>query len=578
METLESKSNSAARTWGVFFGGMLIGALVWAGASQLTRKPEESASDDKAARWETVAESPSAAGAAAGKGEGDSTPREEGVPTGTTPDDSLGSEVERGRELARQICSGCHLYPEPQLLDKVNWAFEVLPDMGIIMGMEEGDPYVLLGAQQRVREAGIIPTEPVLQSVEDWRAIIAFYLHEAPDEALPQPPRSPIEIGLDQFESVIPAQVQIPQTSLVRIDAAGRRLFVGEAETNTFAIFGPDLQRQRYLNLASPPSDMELKGDAMYVLQIGDLLPSDELNGSLAVIGKPGSNLPGGGGTILARMPRPVDMEIVDLNGDGRDDIVVCGYGNHLGSLLWYENTEEGGYKEHVIENRPGAIKVYPRDYNKDGRMDLIVMFAQYKEGIYLFENAGNGDFLMTPLMEKHPIWGNSYFELADMDGDGDEDILATNGDNGDHTQLVPPFKNYHGVRIYLNDGRFNFTESWFYPINGAYKAMARDYDQDGDLDIASIAYFADYRRSREETFVYFENQGDMTFTTRTFEQTLAGRWLTMDAGDLDGDGDIDLVLGALNEGPSVVPAVLQQRWVESGPPFLLLKNTLKSP
>lgn len=578
METLESQSKSAAPAWAVFLGGILTGALVWAGVSHLTKEPEKGAGDDGGATWATVDESRPASDDAAGKDEGADAARETEPAAGATPDDSPGSEVERGRALAQQVCAGCHLYPDPKLLDKVNWAFEVLPDMGIIMGMEEGDPYVLLGAEQRVREAGIIPTEPVLQSVEDWRAIIAFYLHEAPDEALPQPPRSTIEIGLDQFEAVIPAQVQIPQTSLVRIDPVERRLFVGEAETNTFAIFGPDLQRRQYLNLASPPSDMALKGDAMYVLQIGNLLPSDELNGTLAVIGKPGSNLPGGGGAILSRMPRPVDMEVLDLNGDGRDDIVVCGYGNHLGSLLWYENTAVGGYKEHVIENRPGAIKVYPRDYNKDGRMDLIVMFAQYKEGIYLFENAGNGDFLMTPLMEKHPIWGNSYFELADLDGDGDEDILATNGDNGDHTQLVPPFKNYHGVRIYLNDGRYNFTESWFYPINGAYKAMARDYDQDGDLDIASIAYFADYRRSREETFVYFENQGDMTFTTRTFEQTLAGRWLTMDAGDLDGDGDIDIVLGALNEGPSVVPSVLQQRWVESGPPFLLLKNKLKSP
>ena len=491
-------------------------------------------------------------------------------------DDAAKSEVERGRELAKVYCSGCHLYPEPKLLDKVNWAMEVLPDMEVFMGLGEGDPYEILDMEPRVREARLIPDEPMIQSIEDWRAIVTFYLHEAPAEALPQSDREPIQLGLPQFETQVPAQVQSPQTSLIRIDAEAQRLYVGEGTTNTLAMFDSGLNRKGYLTFDSPPSDFILHGNAMYVLQIGDLFPSDSLNGKLAVVGKPGSDFPGGGGDVLTDLPRPVDMDIVDLNGDGLVDVLLCGYGNMLGSLLWYENKDDRNFEKRVIENRPGAIKAHVRDYNQDGRPDLFVMFAQSKEGIYLFENAGNGDFLITPLLEWHPLWGNSYFELVDFDGDGDEDILATNGDNGDHTKMVPPFKNYHGVRIYLNDGQFKFTESWFYPINGAYKAMARDFDQDGDLDIASIAYFADYRNAREETFVYFENQGDMTFKPSTFEETLAGRWLTMDAGDLDGDGDIDIALGALNEGPSIVPSMLRERWRESGPPFVVLRNKLK--
>ncbi len=571
METPGSQSSATGNPWALFLGGALAGALVWAGGSRLLPSHgTESPREEPAAEW-TPAETTEA-----GAGESGASSAGEARGGGVTPDDSRGAEIERGRELAQKICSGCHLYPEPKLLDKVNWAMEVLPDMKIVLGLGDGDPYEQLGAQARVRAAGIIPTTPAVESVEDWRAIVAFYLHEAPDETPPQIPRSPITLGLDQFEAVVPKQLQSPQTTMVWIDPADRQLYVGEGTTNTLAVFGPDLQRKGYLNFNSPPSDMLVKDNVMYVLQIGDLLPSDELNGRLSALGKPGANVPGGGGDVLVNLPRPADFEIADLNNDGRDDIVICGYGNHLGSLLWYEGKEDGSFEEHLIENRPGAIKAYVRDYNNDGRQDLFVMFAQYKEGIYIFENAGNGDFLLTPLLEWHPIWGNSYFELADIDGDGDEDILATNGDNGDHTDIVPPFKNYHGVRIYLNDGKFNFTESFFFPINGAYKAMARDFDQDGDLDIASIAYFADFRKSREETFVYFENQGDMTFKTSTFEQTLAGRWLTMDANDLDGDGDLDIVLGAHDDGPSVVPAMLQQRWREAGPPFVLLKNKLK--
>lgn len=50
--------------------------------------------------------------------------------------------------------------------------------------------------------------------------------------------------------------------------------------------------------------------------------------------------------------------------------------------------------------------------------------------------------------------------------------------------------KPYHGVHIYLNDGHDNFKEAWFYPIYGTSKAVARDFDNDGDEDIVLGSYF----------------------------------------------------------------------------------------
>ncbi len=173
-------------------------------------------------------------------------------------------------------------------------------------------------------------------------------------------------------------------------------------------------------------------------------------------------------------------------------------------------------------------------------------------------------------MIEQPPVWGYAYFELADFNGDGYPDILTANRDRGDFE--CPP-RNYHGIRIYLNDGHWNFKEAFFYPLNGAYKCVAADFDGDGDLDIAAISFFPDYEKSPEESFVYLENQGGLKFTAHTFPDCARGRWLTMDVGDLDGDGDLDIVLGGAYKTPFRATDRLLERWQKEGPSILILRN-----
>jgi len=216
------------------------------------------------------------------------------------------------------------------------------------------------------------------------------------------------------------------------------------------------------------------------------------------------------------------------------------------------------------------------QDFNHDGQPDLVVLMAQALEGIYLLLNQGRGEFDITPITEKTSAWGFSHFELVDFNRDGAMDILATNGDNGDSPDYPGTLKNYHGVRLYLNDGHNRFTEAWFYPMHGAYKARAVDFDGDGDQDIAAISFFPNYLGAFKESFVYLENTGNLRFVPYTFAESIAGRWLTFDAGDLDGDGDVDMVLGAFNRSFHDVPNVLVEEWRLHGPSVIILENTLR--
>ena len=92
---------------------------------------------------------------------------------------------------------------------------------------------------------------------------------------------------------------------------------------------------------------------------------------------------------------------------------------------------------------------------------------------------------------------------------------------------------------------------------------------------IAAISFFPDYAKSPNESFVYLENAGDMKFKPSTFAESVLGRWLCMDAGDLDGDGDEDIVLGSLVQMPTEVPASIKDGWNQIGPSVMILRNEL---
>jgi hypothetical protein len=242
---------------------------------------------------------------------------------------------------------------------------------------------------------------------------------------------------------------------------------------------------------------------------------------------------------------RPVFVREFDFDGDGVGEFVVCEFGDNRGRLALYK-LDGARYVRQDIAATPGAIRFEIADLTGDGAPDIVALFGQADERIVLFENDGHGNFrgAQKVLARFPPVYGSMHFSLHDFNGDGKLDILYVNGDNFDFSRVLKP---YHGIRILENDGHNNFRERYFFPMYGAARAEVADFDGDGDLDILATSNFADSARHPDRGIMYLENLGGYRFRPYSFSVAASGQWNEAAIGDLNGDGRPDAIVGAMN-------------------------------
>jgi FG-GAP-like repeat len=480
------------------------------------------------------------------------------------------ASIREGEKLAKQYCQSCHLLPEPSQLDAKTWEEGALPAMGPMLGifkhLYHNYPN---GKRDPNLDSNFYPKKPLLTS-EEWQNIINYYSATSPDSLIIEKNAAPVTPGLPGFDYVPTTfKVASPTSSYVKIDAAKHQFILADLFTQYLYRFNSNLKLQDSVNTKGAIVDVEFGNNKMLLCNIGEINPNNKKLGTGNFINiSPDGKLKTDTAALLTQLARPVQISSADFNKDGITDYAVCEFGFMQGSLSIYYGTQSNGFTKQVLRFLPGAEKIYIDDYNKDGLPDIWALLAQGDECIFLYTNKGNNKFEEQRMLRFPPMYGSTFFELVDFNKDGYNDIIYTCGDNADYSQVLKP---YHGIYIYLNDGKNNFKQQYFYHMNGCYKALARDYDNDGDLDIAAISFFADYTKNEDEGFLYLKNNGNYSFEPRSLPQSRAGRWLTMDAGDLDGDGKTDLVLGNFSYGPVMMQPKVD--WVK-GASFLFLKNT----
>ncbi|MCG2461813.1 FG-GAP-like repeat-containing protein [Flavobacteriaceae bacterium F89] len=481
---------------------------------------------------------------------------------------------ERGERLFNNYCASCHLAPSVSDLPRNIWATYILPEMGARMGILDSgyNPYkgISFSEQSAILKTNVYPSRPIL-SKEDWELIKNYVLETAPDSLeIRYPSNTPSELARFNPEPISVDSFPGSFITFIRYDQSSQKLNLGDIRGNLYSY---DVEEKRSLPMGRYGVgivDYTEKEGVKYITSVGQLNPSELASGRIFINADNKTTL------LPQVLHRPVNTLVADLDKDGSEELVVSEFGDLTGELALFSKNGNTQYKKEVLLGQPGSNRVIAKDMDRDGMEDLIVQTAQGDEGITIFYQEGGLEFRAEKVIRVSPLYGSSWFELVDYNGDGYDDIVTVNGDNADKSIVLKP---YHGLRIYINDGDNHFKESYFYAMNGATRLVARDFDQDGDIDFGIVSTFPDYQRQPEISFVYLENTDPKNYKLEpyTFKGSQMGRWFLMDSADVDLDGDEDIILSSFTYNYSDIPAEFSKLWDENNVDVMILRNKLKN-
>ena len=478
--------------------------------------------------------------------------------------------------MSKIHCASCHKYPSPDLLDKSTWGNFVLLRMAAFLGIYHDNVRYLdempkewiepgIGGK-RVVAANVYPKEPLI-SRADWENIRDFYLKNAPAKIASASANVNIKVGIPNFSIVDfnESKKVPPLIQAIAIDEATKSVYAGVYKDGVYKMNGEG----KLMDKSSGNSffvDFKTDKNKFAALDMATRYATDNPTGKLIVASSFDDFKEQKTTVKLENLMRPVSFKLGDLNGDDTDDYLISEYGNYLGQLAWYDGESS---KQHILFPDDGAIKAEILDLNDDEKNDILALQGNGDEGIDRYINQGNGQFERERILRFLPTNGSTDFQVIDFNGDGKKDILYANGDNGDYTPVLKP---YHGIHLFLNKND-EYQEAFFLPLNGVYQAEAVDFDQDGDLDIAAVSFHPDFKNHPQESFVFYENDGQNNFSAHTIPQFSDSRWMRFATGDVDADGDVDILLSAMNIKTPEIGKATADKWAAKETAILLLRN-----
>ena len=232
------------------------------------------------------------------------------------------------------------------------------------------------------------------------------------------------------------------------------------------------------------------------------------------------------------------DLAAVDLNEDGAPDLIIGDTdpdGTYV-QLIILENAGHGRFQPLSnigVLSSPGAsgpTTLAVGDVDGDGDLDVVV--GMIGDKALIFRNDGTGHFTHDPadVLPQEQMVVPTHVELIDVDGDGDLDVLLAAGAAGLGRSTA--------LQLFLNDGsgRFQDATATHLPRNtdGVDAVAVGDLDGDGDLDILVGSHSTSTR--------LYRNDGTGFFTEETTGRIDSLNARALAVADVNGDGHADVI------------------------------------
>lgn len=476
-----------------------------------------------------------------------------------------------GKSLAQTHCTRCHLLPSPDQLPRETWPF-VLTWMANYVGYRN-----VYGPFQNIVDEDQIPAQPLI-GAEEFRELSDYFLLSAKTEETWRTPPETRPVST-QFRPEIPPLGLATEglVTLVHFEESTGQFYVGDGRTKTLQIHDRTGRLLGKADLDSEPVGIQIQSQGFRLATLGDLSLDHQRGQVIEFTRDAAWQLQAH--PVVEGYHRLTQVIAADLNQDEAEDLLLVGFGQGLKgkvSILW-RAPDGAPTGETVLFEQSGALNAVVHDFDGDGRSDILLLTAQNHQELLGFIDEGGGRFRRELIAKQFAGFGYNQLAIADFNHDGRMDLVLVNGNNMEIKNA--PTKPYHGVRIWENQGGLKFKETCFVPLPGSLKAVAADFDGDGDVDLAVICYYPDWSAEVPDTFVYLENKGGYQFSASRLSPEFWGHWITLESADVDHDGRPDLLLGG-GYMDSGVPTDQRERYhalTLGKPSVLVLRNVGKA-
>ena len=297
----------------------------------------------------------------------------------------------------------------------------------------------------------------------------------------------------------------------------------------------------RFDSTAVALADLDNDGD-IDLIGGGDYENGSVDNGAVTIRRNNGNGTFGSAEIIMFAnfVPMPKELTTGRINSDDFADIVAAvPSGRAIEGFVTVNSNGSGGFNTpSYYEASQQTFHVAVVDLDNDGDGDVITV-ANSSAAITVHENAGDGSF---PVLTRYEVASLSdAVESADIDNDGDIDIVV----NGE----LDIASNDPLVKILKNNGNGTFAPAIDYtPVRNFADMKLRDINGDGFVDLL-FAPDGNFPSFHLGTAL---NNGNGTFAPTVVTQVFSCGEGSIDAADLDGDGDLDIVLTEEETCPGV--------------------------